>query len=776
MNHFPSAPGSPNRANIALDNHDLETPKRRLSLNLNDLPRPQTTQPQAQNSDFLKKTVERLSAELAVYQQKIPLTNEEQARISNSMLPDWMNHAHPIQSLLIAYDMKLLKCQDKAQEANNEIQRLKEERNKLIKENEGLFNELQSAVKGNAEQIFMPYKHATEDDNDLIETNALLTEENSKLNSQVERVLKEVDKLKAAVQNKASEVFQINNEYSSLKRQHLELNESYQFLQNHNANLQQEYDNLKNTWKTLEHDFELQKSDYNRVLRDNKSLEIALQEGKNELDMLSRNIYDLENKLREIQQSYQSELWSVMLKGILERKSMELEKLSNDHNQLIKATKSIEQRMVELGNKEIEAFQAVQNSILKVEETLLERDKALALEQQSQQEIKRLNDRFAKHQLKWREKIDQELTQMDAKLSQEKKTLKTNLMNAELRNAELNQELERAKREKRALETEYEKLRSAPMTENTQIKDKMENLHRLLNSTQRERDEAVNQLQSSLVTWNRRENSLEREMDNMKSQLDDIYRRLRNTQKENEDLKLEKVQLQDKFSSLEVAFQNQNDLASTIEQKAKSELESIMKSYKEKNNSLQGKLDRLQIEFDRMNKEYQATMSRQQSLKESKTMSSNYENLLKEAVRRERSVCLELEKVKGEMVAAITLKDHAIQNSTDQKIIITKLQAAVRQQEKQITDLNKEIDKLLQTKNNANHEKRNLLKQMDVLNVEKDRILKELNAATNQIDDLKKYTKNVFTGSESFDYMDQEDDDDLQREIDRINNLIKINS
>ncbi|RKP17991.1 hypothetical protein ROZALSC1DRAFT_23663 [Rozella allomycis CSF55] len=154
-------------------------------------------------------------------------------------------------------------------------------------------------------------------------------------------------------------------------------------------------------------------------------------------------------------------------------------------------------------------------------------------------------------------------------------------------------------------------------------------------------------------------------------------------------------------------------------------------------------------------------MSRQQSLsekwkEESKTMSSNYENLLKEAVRRERSVCLELEKVKGEMVAAITLKDHAIQNSTDQKIIITKLQAAVRQQEKQITDLNKEIDKLLQTKNNANHEKRNLLKQMDVLNVEKDRILKELNAATNQIDDLKKYTKNVFTGSESFDYMDQE--------------------
>jgi vacuolar-type H+-ATPase subunit I/STV1 len=92
-----------------------------------------------------------------------------------------------------------------------------------------------------------------------------------------------------------------------------------------------------------------------------------------------------------------------------ERKCSDLDKATHEHQDLLQTSKNLEKRLQQMEIKEVETFQVVQKSIEKVEEALLERDKAISMGQQANVEIQRLNERLNASQQRWRDKMDQEL-------------------------------------------------------------------------------------------------------------------------------------------------------------------------------------------------------------------------------------------------------------------------------------------------------------------------------------------------------------------------------
>ena len=152
----------------------------------------------------------------------------------------------------------------------------------------------------------------------------------------------------------------------------------------------------------------------------------------------ARHTHNMKQHEKDYQQQIKSlELLVTDLKAKYERKLDEADRLAQENYELVQASRAIEKRIRNLEEKEIEAFQAVQKSIEKVEHVLLERDKAMALQHQAEAEIQRLNDKFLQSQTRWREKTDSEISNLRNLWQSEKKQWKIDANNSNLKLSQL---------------------------------------------------------------------------------------------------------------------------------------------------------------------------------------------------------------------------------------------------------------------------------------------------------------------------------------------------
>jgi hypothetical protein len=152
----------------------------------------------------------------------------------------------------------------------------------------------------------------------------------------------------------------------------------------------------------------------------------------------ARHTHNLKQHEKDYQQQIKSlELLVTDLKAKYERKMDEADRLAQENYDLVNASKAIEKRIRNLEEKELEAFQTVQKSIERVEQVLLERDKAIAVQHQAEAEIQRLNDRLVQSQSRWREKSETEVSNLRSSWQAERKQWKIDQSNNDFKISEL---------------------------------------------------------------------------------------------------------------------------------------------------------------------------------------------------------------------------------------------------------------------------------------------------------------------------------------------------
>ena len=86
-----------------------------------------------------------------------------------------------------------------------------------------------------------------------------------------------------------------------------------------------------------------------------------------------------------------------------------METLKHEHDEVLRISRGLEQRLATADRQHVELFQDNQRQIEKTEEATLEKEKALLREQQAQKEIQRLSEKLKNVTANLREKGESEI-------------------------------------------------------------------------------------------------------------------------------------------------------------------------------------------------------------------------------------------------------------------------------------------------------------------------------------------------------------------------------
>ncbi|RKO88745.1 hypothetical protein BDK51DRAFT_33899, partial [Blyttiomyces helicus] len=218
---------------------------------------------------------------------------------------------------------------------------------------------------------------------------------------------------------------------------------------------------------------------------------------------------------------------------------------------------SLEKRIGELEEKEVEGYQDVQRQIEKAEEAHLDRDKALVREQQAQREIQRLAAKLQELPAKCREKSEAEIAEMRNQLMADRRKHGEEMNALEITCANLQAQIERAVRDRRAAESELEKVSRHIPTENDRLAVTLEEL-------------GAKQIAE---------------------RGEEAYRRLRRVERELEETKEDRVKMLSKLADLEHAHKNLNDAKIRAEKQHEADFAAVNEKYESQMSDLSSKLE-----------------------------------------------------------------------------------------------------------------------------------------------------------------------------------------
>ncbi|KAJ3362890.1 hypothetical protein HDU91_003199 [Kappamyces sp. JEL0680] len=245
-------------------------------------------------------------------------------------------------------------------------------------------------------------------------------------------------------------------------------------------------------------------------------------------------------------------------------------------------TKNMERKIQLSEKKEIEYLETSQKQAQEVEEALYQRDSALKREQLLLKEIDHLNQKCVEQPKLYKEKNELALqTLVDAptdprlrtQFSHDRRQWVEETLRLEELCTSLQSQTERAMREKRAAESELDKLTRHIPAEADRLTMAMEEMHSKLCASERERHEAMQKLESLHQKTLRDQNQYESERHQANERIEDSYRRLRRLEREIEDGKTDAMQLQQTIATLEqdkkAAHENIRLLTSSHESQTK---------------------------------------------------------------------------------------------------------------------------------------------------------------------------------------------------------------
>lgn len=179
-----------------------------------------------------------------------------------------------------------------------------------------------------------------------------------------------------------------------------------------------------------------------------------------------------------------------------------------------------------------------------MEEALFERDVALKRESALTKELEILTKKLLDQPKLFEEKNDLAiqkyivLTSMRSQFNAERRKYCEEIQKLEILCADLSTQADRAIREKRAAESELDKITLHIPAEADRLTMALEELHSKLRASERERQEATQKLESVYQKMQSNQNQFEIERHQANERIEDTYRRLKRMEREVEDSKV----------------------------------------------------------------------------------------------------------------------------------------------------------------------------------------------------------------------------------------------
>ncbi|KAI8818065.1 uncharacterized protein EV422DRAFT_204358 [Fimicolochytrium jonesii] len=376
-----------------------------------------------------------------------------------------------------------------------EASQVREMYDSLLSKHKALVESRSRAVTGgqiSAEE----WKEVNERVDVLINENDVLAERNKSAQRQVAELEDELSQTKKHAQNQSMELQQAQAFISTLKR---DLNNTIDRATQAERNVKEcaheitaaqvENDKLVEEIRRREVDIKTYQGRVGDLRRSLEEVTTRYQAHVREAQALAARERDQLNSLKNI------ELERDEYKSKLAALSIEHVSLRENQDEVIKISAEFEQRIDQLEAKEVESYQSLQSEIQKAEEAKLEYEKALIREQQYQSEIQRLNEKLLEFPQRYRERTEQEIATMRAQLNSDKQQLTAEISDLETKCSQLQHQADRAIRDKRAAESELEKLSRHIPEEADRIALTIEELNTRLRNSERDKSAAMNKLE-----------------------------------------------------------------------------------------------------------------------------------------------------------------------------------------------------------------------------------------------------------------------------------------
>ncbi|XP_078324441.1 sodium channel and clathrin linker 1-like [Crassostrea virginica] len=466
-----------------------------------------------QQIDFLKDQVQRLSAQLAKYKQQ-ELRPEGETPLDQPGPPaPWLTDKSVLSPLIDEYDQQFQHLEEERDILKEELSRLKPELERVISENSKLVQDLRETVEnqigGTSDGEFSP----SNDQEQALHN----------LQMQVESALQEKDAALERWQEADQEIDRLQRELQNEKDSH--------------------------QWKVVEQQAHQMQSEYYETVtvlnKEIDALQNNLRSTRDQLDVANMEVRDLKRSNKDLEQQLvwkDQEIADVIFKeGMSDSRVGELKKIMDDTTHKLSAAlkeldtiktekialearvSELKKRGDELERKEFDYVAQVRDAVQMVENSVLEKDQAEMEVKQKEEEIEKLQDALNKlindAGVRTRQEVDSVRKQCNERISK----LTVELHTLEMDNAEKEEQIKRARRDKRNVEAELEKVLKEGHAQAVKDKGAYEDINRRAIQAERMRDELtvkVDNLTSALrreeMNYEQVKSKLEKELMEMK--------------------------------------------------------------------------------------------------------------------------------------------------------------------------------------------------------------------------------------------------------------------
>ncbi|ORX51380.1 hypothetical protein BCR36DRAFT_446305 [Piromyces finnis] len=780
----------------------------------------QNTKIDDQQIAILKDTINRLNQELARYQKKYPPVidiplSEIHLGISND---NWDVHYKYLEPLFNSYDNKINELINENNNNKSDKEKITTKNTNLLKENANLQGKINDIQRENAELKNSILEFKSDNDSYKIEISKLKTEL-SKLSQQTkqenpfnmfENSLQQTYNYEQWEETNAKlEVLEQENnllikqqkdknrEIEIMKTEVNKKNHEVQSLTKINNNNQKKIDTLIINLKTLnnkkieiEKSLELCNENLSKSTNDNNMLHNDLCRAMNEIREYKKKLGEYKKSLEEITIRYQTHVKEATEISANEKKLIEqlkfsddellmqkenysnaLEEINNLRNQqveLLQLTKDMEKRINELEKKEIDLNKQIQCHIDIAEEAKLNCDRALLKEDHYIKEIQRLKNSLTESTNKFSEKGEKNLNLIITKHESEKQKLMKEISMLEVSNAEARNQVERAIREKRTMETRLERITKQIPEDQERINLIIEDLTTRLRNSEREKDEITLKYEKLNDKNLREQNKIEKDKECLQIQLDDVYRRVRRSERELEDSKEDHIKLLNKISDYEHQIKQVEQEKEKKEQEYISELQIINQKYDSKVKELSINLEHATESYSKVSQEYQQLLSEQRKMSdkwkmESQDISDHYEVIITDLRSQIKRAASKIEELTDQQSKVAILKNELISQVNEEKKEQIKLHHLLKTADERAESYEKKIKELLIKQNEIIQEKKQLQREYDRVNLEKERLVRE-----NEFNKKNKHQELLKVHDLSTEFDDEDDDFDYNDDFSKL--------
>ncbi|KAH3841101.1 sodium channel and clathrin linker 1-like [Dreissena polymorpha] len=513
---------------------------------------------------FLKNQVQRLNHELSRYrEQNIHFQDDSEGALpSLGPAAPWLTDRGLLSPLMAEYDAQIKELSNLVDDYEAELKGIRPELGRLIQENERLQAQLKEALGSQIPVNGHVGMEPLEGDDQMLQN----------LHMQVDTVLQEKE---AAVER----WHEAEQEIDRLQQQIQEEKSSHQ-------------------WGVIEQQAQQMQSEYFETVNLlNKELEQSqseLRQLRQELETSTLQVKDLRrtNKELETQLSWKDqEVAEVIFKeGITDSKMVELKRIMDDRKRKVSSLESeleecrrekqalevrvteLQKRSKDVGNRELDSVNQMREAVQLVETAALEKEEAEVALQQKEEELEQLREVINKlineAGARTRQEVDAVRTQCNERI----KKLTEEVHALEMDNSEKQDALEKAKRDKRAAESELERVYKEGVQHMNKEMGSLENMNKRAINAERARDDAnmlVETLQQKLKWEEMNANQLK---DQLESQLNNYRDRMSGLQQEFESCNDDRVRLQDEVDDIKKKLQTATQEKEAAQRKYQKEI------------------------------------------------------------------------------------------------------------------------------------------------------------------------------------------------------------